>query len=314
MNPLKTFFRLLKKIQKKSLSFCPFCLTPQIIERKETCPSCKEMIPDSFFRVPFHLISFYDPSQNNSESFYKEAYETALLKIFLQGELKESDLDLTVYTQKYSSLYVLSKLKKNTLKPLCYIKFLANPSSRLFAASSAFFYMLTEQSSSVSQLEAFSYRALENFSSFNPFFKRPPLVLNLFPLEEILLNTPDFLVKVFEQNHTTSLSTFPIYIRSTTALWFGRRLLTLLEDVFPKIFYTSFNFSQETHLSSRLISDPFLWILQQWGYFSSPLKISFLRRFLDERINFSRKASPPKKIKSKSTPTFEKKAPFLHTK
>ncbi|MBS0185729.1 MAG: hypothetical protein JSS34_05240 [Proteobacteria bacterium] len=272
------------------------------------------MIPQSFFILPFQLISFYDPSQNNSDSSFKEAYETTLLKIFLQGNLKESGLDLCPYAEKYPSLYILSKLKKNTLKPLCYIKFVTNPSSKLTSISSAFFYMLTEQNSSLSHLEAFSYSTLKNFSSFNPFFKRPPLVLNLYPLEGILLNIPESLVNIFEQNSPSSLSIFSSYIRSTTGLWFGRRLLTLLEDVFPKIFYTSFNFSQETLLSSRLISEAFLWILQEWGYLSFPLKTSFLRRFLTENFRFSKKSSSPLKIKSKSFPTFEKKAPSFHNK
>ncbi|HQS85029.1 MAG TPA: hypothetical protein PLY23_09090 [Alphaproteobacteria bacterium] len=310
MKLLKKIFLALKGFQKKSFSFCPFCLIPQVLEVNSACSSCKEIPRESFFNLPFRLVSFYgDNPENNSET----AYENALLKIFSQGDLKEKGLDLTLFSPHYPSLYVLSSLKKKSLKPLCYIRFTRDPSLTLVTVSSAFFYTLREQNPSLTQFETFAYKVLQNSTSFNFFSKQPPLVLNLSPLEEILLNVPDFLKSILEKNTHANSAFFSKYIRSTTALWFGRRFLTLLEEVFPNVFYTSFSFSKNADLPSALIKDPFLWILQEWGYLLLSKKPSFLKRFSFEKRTFLKKTSPHSHVKSKSPPTF-KKNPHLPLK
>ncbi len=303
MKLLKKIFLALKGFKKKSLPFCPFCLIPQVLDVNSACSSCKEIPRESFFNLPFRLVSFYgDNSENNSET----AYESTLLKIFSQGDLKEKGLDLTLFSPHHPSLYVLSSLKKKSLKPLCYIRFARDPSLTLAPVSSAFFYTLREHNPSLSQFETFAYTILQNSTSFHFFSKPPPLVLNLSPLEEILLNVPDFLKPPLEKNTPSSSSFFSKYVRSTTALWFGRRFLTLLEEVFPNVFYTSFSFSKNTDLPSALIKDPFLWILQEWGYLSFSTKPSFLKRFFFEKRISLKKLSPPARAKSKSPPTFKK--------
>ncbi len=302
MKPLNFCLSFLKKLQKKSLSFCPFCVTPQILTPKRAfCTSCSKTLSDSFFKIPIRLISFQGLSSENT-------YEFFLLKAFSQGKLRENNLDLVLFSEHQPSLYILSSLTRNTLKPLCYIRFITDPNLTLLSSTSVFFYTLTDQNSSLSQFENLAYKTLKNFPSLNPFRRRPLFLLNLSPLEEILLNVPSFLSNIFEKNSLSTFSVFSTYIRSTTALWFGRRFLMLLEDIFPKVFYTSFNVSKETLPPSSLIEAPFLWILQEWGYLPRQKKPSFLKGLFFKTGASLKKPPAPLPIKSKSPPIFSKNA------
>lgn len=299
MKLLTLFFSFLKKSQKKHLSFCPFCLTPQILTVKSaTCFSCSKTLPTPFFKIPLQLISFYGPPSEIS-------YESILLRIFSSGSLVEKKLDLRLFSEKNSFLYTLFSLKKRGPKPLCYIRFTKDQNLTLAPFTSAFFYTLRDQNDSLSHFENLTETLLKNSSSFNPFLKRPLFILNLSPLEEILLNVPEFLVGILEKNYLSPVSAFSNYIRSTIALWFGRRFLKLLENLFPKIFYTSFRTSKENLTPSSLIEAPFLWILQNWGYCPPPKKRVFLKTFFLQKIPSLKKSLPPA-IKFKAPPTFKK--------
>lgn len=277
MTPLNLFFLKLKVFFKQRPTLCPFCLAPFPFKKEvSSCNSCEVRIPASFLRLPFHLISFQGKTQ-------KHSFETFLIRAFEQGDLKEKHLDLSHVSPSHPELYVLSFCRRERVRPLCYIRFVHNIPEKLFPSTSVFFYTLEASQPSSSDFEVFLHKTIEIFSKKNRFFQRKPLfILNVIPFEEVLLNMPSFLFSTLKKDLLSSPCVFSSYVRSIAGLWFGRRLLSFLEETFPKKIYTSFNDSQEGLCT--LMAAPFFWILQTWGYLSPPQKPSFLRPFLWQKI------------------------------
>lgn len=284
---------------RRALSFCPFCLSSASLTLKNpSCPNCAQHIPETFFEIPLKLITFHGFDK-------KDFYELFLQKSLCQGHLMEKHLDLTPLSF-HEHLYLLSSLKRKNA-PLCHIRFLKEESLDLSPFTCVFFYRLQREESleKISHFQEFLDKAQEKFSRFSLWRKKPLFILNLTPLEDILLNIPDFFSHIATQENPSHFSFFSAYVRSTFALWYGKRLLDLLEKTFPSLWYTSFPLSQDMSVSPSLKRAPFDWILEKWGYLPSQIKPFFFVYSLFNKISSSKKTSSSLQQHSKLPPTLK---------
>lgn len=292
-----TYISLLSFLFGTKHSVCPFCLKIGTLNKKSSfCSSCHHPLPPKFFKIPLRLILI-------KGAMDIPHYESFLQRSILQGNLKDQGIDLFPLPTPYSKIYALCSLKNGQWKLLSHICFCETES--LLPHVSAILYFLTSDPTQNSSLllENLIMETSKIYSGIKRFFNPPLFILNLIPLEDILLNVPQFFSKIIETSVLSS-SSFKDYVRSTMALWHGRRLLEILEDVFPSIFYTSFTLSSHTLSSSYLGLSSFLWILEKWNFLKkrksgSFLSITFLQKW------FSFKESSPKKSAAKISPILE---------
>lgn len=286
--------------------FCPLCFKTVVFKKQSSpCPSCHQVLPPEFFNVPIRLILIRGNMDTTS-------YETTLQRALLQGNLKDQGIDFFPLPPPYERIYALCSLKKGRWKTLSHICFCEK--EILLSNASAILYFLnsnTEQNTSL-HLENLIMEVSKTYTGIRRFFRSPLFILNLMPFEDILLNVPTFFSKIIETSHLPSSSFFSGYVRSTLALWYGRRLLEILEEVFPSIFYTSFSLSSHTLTSSNLKLLPFFWLLKKWGLLKSPKNTSLLSLIFLEKWSSFKKPNPKITV-SKISPILEFSPPKKET-
>ena len=223
-----------KYFQKSSFIRCPFCLTEHALKKGGTsCSACHEKIPSSFLKIPLRLIATYGIDEESS-------YDHVLLKDLDQGALKEKGLDLIRVSSHHPHLYLLSISTPKKLKSLCYIRFVRLTTLNVPSFTGALFLKLKDRAlhPSSQELEHF-FDTLERHTkrSFFHLLRKPPLcILNVQPVEDIVMSLPAFFSNLFEKKKMIDPSFFSAYVRSTVALWYGRRFLMRLENIFPSLF------------------------------------------------------------------------------
>ena len=218
-------------------------------------------------------------------------YESVLQRALLQGNLKDQGIDFFQLPAPFTKIYAVCSLKSGRWKTLYHICFCETETLLPHVSAILYFLNSSTRENTSFHLENLIMQTSKTHSGIRRFFKTPLFVLNLLPLEDMLLNVPLFFSKIIETSHLPTSSFFAGYVRSTLALWYGKRLLDILEDVFPTIFYTSFSLSAHSLTPSHLKLAPFFWILKKWGILKDPKETSFLSLTLLEKWSSFKKSN-----------------------
>ena len=229
---------------------CASCLT-ETPHSGGRCSSCSFRLIDQLQKTPLLVVGLGGGGQ-------KRFYPAMVIQALVHGALLLYGYDAKVISSNPSLLCIYKKSFFGTMLPIRLVRFSdygQEPLPKVWKKYGAYVFFL-EDKQDEKDLEDLLFGYWEGISFWKKIWKSVPCVLNM-PAESRFIGDSRFIESAgkYPQGDTSSR------LRRAFGVRWGRRLLILLEKIFPVLRFDSFDVASQSDSDQDRLWESFMWIL-----------------------------------------------------